>query len=104
MTDWLAGPVAELPEDGRKIFVADGHEIVLLRVQGRFRAYENECLHMGGPIGQGVIGGTDSGQYLACPVHGWRYNLATGVCLGNQRLQLRSFPVVVREGNVYVVV
>jgi nitrite reductase (NADH) small subunit len=120
MTDWLAGPVDEFTEGRRKVFVAGEHEIVLLRVQGSLHAYENQCLHMGGPVGEGIILGkveavldaqkrlveerfSETELHLICPWHGWEYDVATGVCAGDRRLKLKQFPVVEREGHVYVV-
>ena len=103
MADWLAGPVQDFAEGQRRIFIAGEHEIVVLHVQGSFHAYENLCSHMGGPVGEGTILTKGAELYLVCPVHGWRYDVATGVCAGDERQRLQKYPVVEREGNVYVV-
>ena len=59
MAEWLAGRVQDFTEGRRKIFVVGGNEVVLMRVTGTFYAYENRCLHMGGPVGEGMIIGKD---------------------------------------------
>ena len=55
MSEWLAGNVTEFEGDDRKIVSVDGREVVVFRWGERFLAYENECLHMGGPVGEGLI-------------------------------------------------
>ena len=103
MTDWLAGRAEDFSEGCRKILTAGEREVVVLQVQGSFHAYENLCMHMGGPVGEGTIITKDAELYLVCPVHGWRYNAATGVCATDERLTLNKYPVVEREGSIYVV-
>ena len=121
MAEWLVGPAQDFTEGRRKIFEAGDHEVVLLRIQGGFHAYENVCLHMGGPVGEGIILGkveavlddqkrvveerfSDTELHLICPWHGFEYDVATGVCAGDKRLRLKKYPVVERDGNVYVAV
>jgi nitrite reductase/ring-hydroxylating ferredoxin subunit len=98
---------------------ADGVELGLFKVRGRLHAYENRCRHQGGPVCTGeVIGrweavlrsdGTIAGEgfvddevRVACPWHGWEYDLENGECTADRRFRLRSFPIRVRDGDVYV--
>jgi nitrite reductase/ring-hydroxylating ferredoxin subunit len=41
--------------------------------------------------------------HVVCPWHGWEYDLETGACAADRRFKLRSFRVVVRDDDVYVV-
>ena len=89
-------------------------------VHGRLHAYENRCRHQGGPVCTGeIIGryeqvlrpdGTVAGERfaddevrIACPWHGWEYDLETGECTADRRFKLRRLEVRVREGEAYVV-
>ncbi len=36
---------------------------------------ENKCPHKGGPLCDGIV----SGATVVCPLHGWRFDLDTGV-------------------------
>ena len=43
------------------------------------------------------------GEILACPWHGWEFDLLTGEALVDRRKRLRLYPVTVRDDTVYVV-
>ncbi len=92
----------------------------MFRWEGEYFAYRNICAHQGGPACEGVmmhkvedVLGPDRtflGQrfsereiHFVCPWHGFEYDLRTGECTADRRLKLRSYPVVVRDGEVYVV-
>jgi nitrite reductase/ring-hydroxylating ferredoxin subunit len=119
MSEWLAGYVTEFEGDDRKIVSVDGREVVVFRWGERFLAYENECLHMGGPVGEGLILGkveavlgpnkelireefSDTEIHLVCPWHGWEYDIESGACAGDPRRKLRRYETLQREGSVYV--
>ena len=55
MPEVYVGNEAEFEEEGRKVIVVDGLEIGVFRVNGRFHAYHNRCVHQGGPVCQGEI-------------------------------------------------
>jgi nitrite reductase (NADH) small subunit len=98
--------------------IAD-REIGVFKYKGKLHAYDNRCIHMGGPVCTGeILGATrvslDDGQRitgvtldedemrLVCPWHGWEYDLATGEVAHNRKLRLRRFEVTVEDGVVYV--
>ena len=120
-TELSVGPAAEFDELDRKIILDDGRKIGVFKVNGRFVAYENTCRHQGGPVCEGKIVGkveavleddrnvvrekhSATKKNLACPWHGYEYNLETGEAQGDASLKLRAFEVVERDGMVYVVV
>jgi nitrite reductase/ring-hydroxylating ferredoxin subunit len=43
-------------------------------------------------------------MHLVCPWHGWEYDLTTGENVADRRLLLRRYPVLIRNGDVYLVV
>jgi nitrite reductase (NADH) small subunit len=119
-TRYLVGPVGRVPEEAGLLVRAGGREIGVFRVGDGFRAYENVCLHQGGPVCSGVVIGkvehvlredrtvaferesTDE-LHVICPWHGWEYDLETGECATDRRLRLRGFEVEVVDGQLYVV-
>jgi nitrite reductase/ring-hydroxylating ferredoxin subunit len=118
-TDYRVCALAEIPERSGVLVVAGDVEIGVFKVNGGLRAYENRCRHQGGPVCTGEIlgryeatlnpDGTIAGERfvdddlrIACPWHGWEYDLATGRCAADPRFALRRFEVSVREGDVYV--
>jgi nitrite reductase/ring-hydroxylating ferredoxin subunit len=43
-------------------------------VGGSLYAIDNNCPHMGGPLGRGSL----KGRELTCPWHGWRWDVTNG--------------------------
>jgi nitrite reductase/ring-hydroxylating ferredoxin subunit len=75
-----ARPVAsldEVPAGQPKLVEVDGTRIVLARVGDAVFACGDICSHRGGPLSEGKLTGTR----LACPWHGWMYDVRTGQCL-----------------------
>ena len=120
MAEIFVAKAAEFADGERRIVVRDGLEIGVFRWQGAFYAYENLCVHQGGPACEGVLMHqvedmlaadrtfvrqkfSDSDVHFVCPWHGYEYHLTTGECIGDRRLKLRSYPVVERGGEVFVV-
>ena len=95
-----------------------GQDIGVVRLRdGQLRAVRNYCPHKGAPICRGIVGGTwmpsqpgslvydREGEVLACPWHGWEYDLDTGMEMFRPvPTRLRFYPVTVRDGQVYVTV
>ena len=117
--EYRVGPVGEIPEGGGILVRAGGVEMGVFKVRGLVHAYENRCRHQGGPVCTGEVVGryeavlnpdktvagerfADDELRIACPWHGWEYDLETGVCAADRRFRLRRFHVSVREEDVYV--
>lgn len=73
--------------------------LALVRTPDGYRALDNRCLHVGGPLGQGSV----DGEYLVCPWHGRAYHLGTGECM-NVEERVETYPVEERSDGVYVAV
>ena len=115
------GSVTEFRDGDRKLVPIGSGEIGVFRVDGRFVAYLNRCLHQGGPVCEGrffprmTARVTDRGlvqgerfdrsePHLVCPWHGWEYDLRTGKFCGDQTRSLHTYPVEVHGDDVYVLV
>jgi nitrite reductase/ring-hydroxylating ferredoxin subunit len=121
MSDVVIGRAAAFPDPGRQIVALDGAEIGVFCVGGRFTAFENVCPHMGGPVCQGkliprvqeVIAEDKTSRGLAfskehtnvaCPWHGYEFDVETGRHQGNPRLRLRPVKIEVIDGDLVVTV
>ena len=119
MVDMLAGHIDEFDGERRKLLDVNGREVVVFRHEDRFYALDNTCIHMGGPVGEGVIKGrvcavideakrlvreeySEDSLQIVCPWHGWAYDIDTGEFAGNSKLSLATYDVEVRDGGVYV--
>jgi nitrite reductase/ring-hydroxylating ferredoxin subunit len=91
--------LGELPAGGLRRVDVDGTAIVLARVGDSVYACGDVCAHQGGPLSEGRL----SGVRLACPWHGWMYDVRTGVCLLPGRgARVPNYPVRVDSGEVWV--
>ncbi len=91
------GPVADVPDD-RCVAVGDG-QVVVVRVGGELRAFENRCLHQDSLLAGGIV----RNGVLSCPLHFWRYRVVDGSLIGSKR-SLPRFPIDVVEGEAFVLV
>ena len=106
--------LSELPEGGRKLVEVEGKSYGVFNVKGKLVAVLNVCPHELAPVCRGRVGGTTlpgppgelrwgrEGEILACPWHGWEFDLLTGECLVDKR-RLRQVPVVVEGETVSLV-
>ncbi len=76
----------------------NGAEIALMRDGDAVFAVANECPHRGGQLGDGKV----SGGRVICPLHGWDFDLATGISPFNPADRVATYPVRVHEGLVQV--
>lgn len=77
MTEMLAASLHELAPGQPTLVELDGAHLVLTRVGEAVYARGDVCAHKGGPLSQGKLSGTR----LACPWHGWIYDVRTGQCV-----------------------
>jgi len=78
---------------------ADGRKLVLVRIGDQVHALGDVCAHQGGPLSGGKL----SGARLACPWHGWMYDVRTGQCVFPGRgAAVPSYPVRVEGDAVWV--
>lgn len=66
--------VEEVPAGKKKCLELEGHRILLCNSQDTIYAIENQCSHVQEPLEDGRM----RGGWIACPVHGARFELATG--------------------------
>lgn len=71
---------SEIPEGERKLVTVNGVDVAVFRQGGRFYALNNACPHRQGPLSRGTVtaAADGAGYFVRCPMHGWRFDLATG--------------------------
>jgi nitrite reductase (NADH) small subunit len=90
---------SELPSGNTaKEFPCGDKTICIANVNGEFSAMDNVCLHVGGPLGQGMI---ENGK-VVCPWHGWQYDPKTGEAAHNSKAKVAVYAMKVENGNVLV--
>jgi len=90
--------VSELKEfQGERFFVNDT-DIALFKIDNKIFAVNNVCPHkLANVIHEGFV----ENGCVACPLHGWTFELASGNLLGGSR-GLKSYPVKIVNDDIYV--
>ena len=79
----------------------DDYEITIIKHAGSVYALLDQCSHEDFPLSQGKV----EGGVIRCRAHGAEFDLATGKVLKAPALVgVKTFPVKVEEGDVYVAV
>lgn len=89
------GPVSAIREGRPKRIDAFGRVIAVFRHEGQLCALDDTCPHRGGPLGKGDV---EDGA-VHCPLHGWAFDLKTGVMRGNDRMRVQTYEVVEVDGD-----
>ena len=88
----------EIPEGGIRALPLNGQKLLLFRRGSAVSCFQNACAHLGFPIHDGEI----EDGIIACPHHGFRYDLSTGECLTAPEVQLQPHAVRVIGSRVEV--
>lgn len=89
---------AEIPADSGKTIELDGKSLAVFNIGGAFYAIDNTCLHKGGPLGEGVVDGSE----VTCPWHGWVYDIKTGANTNDPEIKVKVYPVKMEGEDILV--
>ena len=91
--------VDEIPaREGRTVNL-HGREIAVFHTTAGFLAIDNRCPHGGGPLADGIVGGTT----VACPLHNWRVCLESGGVVqgcGKAGASVETYPIRIEDGMI----
>ena len=111
---WPVAQVGEIASGECKLVEVKQRSIGLFNVNGTIVAALNVCPHELAPVCRGRVGGTTlpsppgeyqwgrEGEILACPWHGWEFDLLSGRALADERVRLRLYPVSIEDDMIYV--
>lgn len=96
--EYSLGPLAQIPPGEGRTFEVGGLRIAVFHERdGAIYATQASCPHRGGPLSDGLLGaGT-----LVCPLHSWKFDLASGAALLGA-CGLMTYPVRLRDGGEIV--
>ena len=92
--------IDEIPTGQGRRFEIDDRVIAIFNIDGKFTAIDDMCPHMGASLCEGDYNGTDS--TVACPWHGWRFNVFNGAWADNPRIKTDVFDVRVVGDEIQV--
>lgn len=98
--DWhRAAALEEIEADEPLGVKINGKAIVLYNVDGTIYATADECTHAFARLSSGF----QEGCHILCPIHNGRFDVTTGAPVdGPVDVPLQTYPVEVRDGQVFV--
>lgn len=91
-------PATDIADNQSVAVSLDGKNILICKANGDYYAVDNQCTHQRAELTKGRI----RNCFLACPLHGVRFDLRTGQPKGElTRVPLKTYPVSVADnGNL----
>ena len=91
---------ADFPAEGKATAILNGWYVLIAKTEDGYHAINDRCTHAasqlsGGRIRRGAI---------MCPLHGARFELATGKCFGGTYRDVRIFPLRITAGMIEVAI
>jgi nitrite reductase (NADH) small subunit len=94
------GPLDRIPPGEGRTFELRGKRVAVFRTRaGEVFATQASCPHRQGPLADGLLGE----RCVVCPLHGFKFDLATGAPIGHACGQVATYPVSVGEdGRIHL--
>jgi nitrite reductase (NADH) small subunit len=93
------GSLSAIPPGEGRAFQAGALRIAVFHTRaGEVYAVQAECPHRSGPLADGLVGGST----LICPLHSWKFDLASGQALMGE-CGLKTYPARLDESGQIVV-
>lgn len=90
------GTLTKIPLGEGRAYLIGSRIVAVFRTRaGAVFATQGVCPHRGGPLADGIIG---AGQVI-CPLHAYKFDLASGEPVGNDCEALATYTVSVSEGG-----
>jgi len=96
---WIkAGKISDIPEGKAIILEAGAKQRALFNSGGKFYAIDNICPHKGASLAEGYV----ENCQVTCAWHAWSFELDSGKCLTLPGVKLKTYPVKIEKGDVFV--
>ena len=89
----------DIPKGGSKLVMVDDVPVALFNLKGKIHAWDNRCPHRGASLADGNI----SESIIQCKFHLWEFDVETGCAVANSDLRVKTFPVKVKNDEVFIV-
>ncbi|MEO8403058.1 MAG: nitrite reductase small subunit NirD [Chitinophagaceae bacterium] len=104
--NWFyACSIAEVPDNGGVCVKYKEEQIALFYFtrKSEWYATQNQCPHRRQmALSRGMIGTQGEEPKVACPFHKKTFSLKTGACLNGDECAIKTYPVKVENGMVYI--
>ena len=90
----LIGNADQIPKGEGRTFELNGLHIAVFHTSsGEVFATQSNCPHRGGPLADGLIGGST----VICPLHDRSFDLRTGRNLSGDCTDIRTYAIILRQ-------
>lgn len=87
----------DIPRQGARVVrTPQGCVAVFRTANDQVFALDDRCPHKGGPLSEGIVHGAS----VTCPLHGWVFDMTTGMAQGADSGRVGTYAATVREGRV----
>ncbi|ABP64322.1 Rieske (2Fe-2S) domain protein (plasmid) [Novosphingobium aromaticivorans DSM 12444] len=93
-------PEGEFPAEGKLSTKIGGWHVLVAKTDDGLHAVNDRCTHQAALLSTGRI----RRGAVMCPLHGARFEMGSGRCIGGAYKDLRTFEVRVEDGQVQVLV
>jgi nitrite reductase (NADH) small subunit len=88
------GPLSRIPVGEGRTFQVEETAIAIFHTRsGKVLATQATCPHKSGPLADGIVGA----DKVICPLHAYKFDLATGAAVGNTCEALKTYTITVSE-------
>ncbi|MEZ5022597.1 MAG: Rieske (2Fe-2S) protein [Chitinophagales bacterium] len=77
----------------------DDHRICVVRLDEGWFGVNNICPHAGAALHAGHC---NKAGIVACPVHGYKFNVKTGISVDGNNYHVKTFKIEKREDGFYI--
>lgn len=91
---------SDFPEEGKLALEIAGWSVLIVRTEDGYSALNDRCTHQAARLSPGRV----RRGAIMCPLHGARFEAATGRCVGGTYADLRRFALRVESGTIEVLV
>lgn len=103
----LACSTEDIPANGGACALIEGEQIAIFNFErrGEWYATQNLCPHRQQmALSRGMIGSTgiEAEPKVACPFHKKTFSLKSGECMSGDDYVIKTYPVKVEDGQVFV--
>lgn len=90
--------MSEFPETGKAAAKVAGWYVLVAKTEDGLFAVNDRCTHQAALLSEGRV----RRGAIMCPLHGARFEMASGRCVGSAYKDLRTFPLRVEDGVIEV--
>ena len=99
--EWIrVAQVDEIPEGEARAFEVGRRVVAVFRWKDHFYAIDDFCPHMGASLATGHF--DCETMTVACPWHGWRFDVRDGTWCDNRRVKTDAFQVRAVDGEIQI--